>query len=309
MSFLERARALYEEKGAALIHERLGEADARVAVGLAGRGSQCYGYDDEISADHDYTLGFCLWINDEDDEKLGLELRRIYRELVPTESIRRSAMGASGMGVCRIGDFFLPYTGTRGSPTDVLQWLYLPSHALAEASNGQVWRDDTGEFSAIRKSILEGMPEDVRIKKLAAAVLIMAQSGQYNYARCLKRGEEGAAMLAMGEFVKAASTAIFLLNRRHMPYYKWSFRAMGELPRLGKLRDALEFLLTGENDREGQKLKTQVVEDVCAQVVKELQSQRLSCGSWDYLEKHAIDMHGHIRNQSLASLHILEGWQ
>ena len=308
MSFLERARALYEEKGAALIHERLGGLDARIAVGLAGRGSQCYGYDDEISADHDYTLGFCLWISDEDDEKFGLELRRIYRELVPTGNIQRSAMGSSGMGVSTIGDFFLPYTGTRGAPTEVLQWLYLPSHALAEAANGQVWRDDMGEFSAIRKNILEGMPEDVRIKKLAAAVLIMAQAGQYNYSRCLKRGEEGAAILAMTEFVKAASSSIFLLNRRHMPYYKWCFRAMADLPGLGKLKDALEFLLTGENDREGQKLKVQVVEDVCAAVVKELQNQHLTCGSWDYLEKHALDMHGHIQNGQLSSLHILEGW-
>ena len=309
MSFLERARNLYEEKGAALIRERLGEYEGRIAVGLAGRGSQCYGYDDEISSDHDYALGFCLWISDADDEKFGLELRRIYRALVPAESIQHSAMGNSGMGVFTIGDFFLPYTGTRGVPTDVLQWLYLPSHALAEASNGQVWRDDWGEFSAERKIILDGMPEDVRIKKLAAAVLIMAQAGQYNYSRCLKRGEEGAAMLAMHEFVKAASTVIFLLNRRHMPYYKWSFRAMAELPLLGSMKEALEFLLTGENDGAGQRLKAQLVEDVCAAVVKELQAQRLTCGSWDYLEKHAIDMHGHIRNQSLASLHILEGWQ
>ena len=309
MSFLERARNLYEEKGAALIRERLGEYEGRIAVGLAGRGSQCYGYDDEISSDHDYALGFCLWISDADDEKFGLELRRIYRALVPAESIQHSAMGNSGMGVFTLGDFFLPYTGTRGAPTDVLQWLYLPSHALAEASNGQVWRDDWGEFSAERKIILDGMPEDVRIKKLAGATLIMAQAGQYNYSRCLKRGEEGAAMLAMHEFVKAASSVIFLLNRRHMPYYKWSFRAMAELPLLGSMKEALEFLLTGENDGAGQRLKAQLVEDVCAAVVKELQAQRLSCGSWDYLEKHAIDMHGHIRNQSLVSLHILEGWQ
>jgi len=308
MSFLERARLLYEEKGAELILRRLGEYEKRIAVGLAGRGSQCYGYDDAISTDHDYTLGFCLWINDEDDEKFGLELRRIYRELVPTESIERSAMGSSGMGVCRIGDFFLPYTGTRGAPEDILQWLYLPSHALAEAVNGQLWRDDMGEFSAIRRTILEGMPEDVRIKKLAAATLIMAQSGQYNYGRCLKRNEGGAAMLAMCEFVKAASSVIFLLNRRHMPYYKWSFRAMGELDILGNLKDALEFLLSGENDKAGQKLKIQVVEDVCGAVVKELQRQKLTCGNWDYLEKHALDMHEHIQNRSLSSLHILEGW-
>lgn len=29
------------------------------------------------------------------------------------------------------------------------------------------------------------MPEDVRRKKLAARLIFMAQSGQYNYSRCL----------------------------------------------------------------------------------------------------------------------------
>ena len=308
MRFLERARSLYEEKGAKLIHERFPDHEGRIAVGLAGRGSQCFGYDDELSADHDYTLGFSLWLTEEDEKEIGIELRRAYRELIPEARSQHSAMGGDGMGVMTIGEFYLPYTGSRGAPEDVLQWLYLPSHALAEATNGQVWRDDLGQFSSIRETLTCGMPEDVRIKKLAAAALIMAQSGQYNYSRCLRRGEQGAAMLAMGEFVRAASSVIFLLNRRHMPYYKWCFRAMGELPILGGMKEALEFLLTGENDSEGQKLKAQLVEDVCANVVAQLLSQKLSCGSWDYLEPHAIHMQQHIRNAHLRSLHILEGW-
>jgi len=220
----------YEEKGREMIHRLFPEYEARIAVGLSGRGSQCFGYDDELSADHDYTLGFSLWLTEEDEKDIGIELRRAYRELIPEARSQHSAMGGDGMGVMTIGEFYLPYTGSRGAPEDVLQWLYLPSHALAEATNGQVWRDDLGRFSSIRETLTCGMPEDVRIKKLAAAALIMAQSGQYNYSRCLRRGEQGAAMLAMGEFVRAASSVIFLLNRRHMPYYKWCFRAMGELP-------------------------------------------------------------------------------
>lgn len=309
MAFLELAKSLYEEKGAEMIHRLFPGYDGRIAVGLAGRGSQCYGFDDRLSADHDYNPGFCLWLTDEDDERIGLELRRAYRSILPDSKSEHSAMGGDGMGVQRIGDFFLPYTGTRGAPEDVLQWLYLPSHALAEASNGQVWRDELGEFSRIRKAVAEGMPEDVRIKKLAGAVLIMAQSGQYNYSRCLKRGEEGAAMLAMSEFVKAACAVIYLLNRRYMPYYKWVFRGLSGLDRLGNLRDTLEFLLTGDNDAAGQRLKAQLVEDVCANVVSQLRAQHLSCGSWDYLEPHALDMNEHIQNAKLRSLHILEGWQ
>ena len=102
-------------------------------------------------------------------------------------------------------------------------------------------------------------------------------------------------MLAMGEFVNAACAAVFLLNRRHMPYYKWQFRALGELEKLGELREPLEFLLTGENDSAGQKLKAELVEDICAQVVEELRAQGLSCGSWDYLEPHALDFDGTYR--------------
>ena len=306
---LELSRKLYEEKGADMLHSLFPEYESRIAVGLVGRGSQCYGYDDALSADHDYELGFCLWLTDEDDKAIGLELRRAYRELVGRSDSERSNMGRSGTGVERIGDFYLPYTGSRGAPEDMLQWLYLPSHALAEAVNGQVWRDELGRFTAIRNTLAHGMPEDVRIKKLAGATLIMAQSGQYNYSRCLKRGEEGAAMLALSEFVRAACSVVYLLNRRHMPYYKWCFRGMNELTRLGRLRDALEYLLSGDNDRDGELLKAQIVEDICAAVVAELKVQQLSCGSWDYLEPHALDMHGHIQNASLRSLHILEGWR
>ena len=308
MALLELSKALYEEKGQEMIHQLFPGYEKRIAVGLAGRGSQCFGFDDGLSADHDYNTGFCLWLTDEDEAEIGLQLRRAYRDILPSGRTERSAMGNDGMGVQRIVDFFLPYTGSRGAPENLLQWLYLPSHALAEATNGQVWRDELGEFTRIRESLLS-MPEDVRIKKLAGAVLIMAQSGQYNYSRCLKRAEYGAAMLAMAEFVKAACSAVFLLNRRHAPYYKWTFRAMSGLEKLGNLRDALEFLLTGDNDSDGRSLKVQLIEDICANVAAELRAQQLTCGSWDYLEPHALDMNEHIQNANLRSLHIMEAWQ
>lgn len=305
MQGLEAARALYETRGRELIHRRFPEYEGRIAVGLAGHGSECFGFDDAVSADHDFETGFCLWVDDETDRAIGLELSRAYREL-KSGARERSAMAEQNRGVRRIGDFYRRYTGTSGAPDSWQAWLYLPSHALAEASNGQVWRDDQGSFSAIRQQILTGMPEDVRKKRLAAKLITMAQAGQYNYSRCLKHGQPGSAMLAMAEFVNAACAAVFLLNRRHMPYYKWQFRAMESLPLLGSLKDALEFLLTGENDPSGQTLKAQVVEDVCAQTVGELRRQRLTCGSWDYLEPHAHDLMEHIENPQIRALHVME---
>lgn len=307
MKGLELARSLYFEKGAAMIREKFPQYEDKIAVGLAGRGSQCFGFDDDISRDHDFEPGFCLWLTDADDIAIGVPLAREYRALFGGASGASSTLGTAGVGVMRISDFYRPYTGTGKAPETWQDWLYLPSHALAEATNGEVFRDELGEFSRIRDSIANGMPEDVRRKKLASRLIFMAQSGQYNYSRCLRHGEEGAAMLALCEFVKNAAEAVYLLNRRHAPYYKWLLRGMRDLPRMAALADALEFLLTAENDSTGQKLKAAVIEDICAETVKELRAQRLSCGNWDYLEKHAFDVQSHIENEQIRALHVMDG--
>ena len=307
MRGLEEARRLYERYGVDMI-ERLFPAYAgRIAVGLVGHGSECFGFDDELSRDHDFPEGFCLWIDDETDRAVGVELSRAYRSLPLKKAAERSALSESSRGVRRIRDFYERYTGCGGAPADAMQWLALPSHALAEATNGEVFRDDQGLFSSIRETLLYGMPEDVRLKKLAARVIAMAQAGQYNYPRCVRHGEYGAAMLAMAEFVTAACGAVYLLNRRHMPYYKWQLRGMEGLERLSELREALDFLLTAENDEQGRILKSAVAEDVCAAVVRELKAQHLTHGNWDYLEPHAFEIASHIETPALRAMHIMDG--
>ena len=304
MKGLEEAKALYEAHGAEMIHTQFPELEGRIAVGLAGHGSECFGFDDELSRDHDFEPGFCLWLTDEDDLAFGTRLSHAYRELVAGAPAERSALGEKKLGVIRSSDFYRRYTGCSGAPESPEHWLALPSYALAEATNGEVWRDDLGEFSAVRETLLYGMPEDVRRKKIAARAVSMAQSGQYNYARCLAHGEAGAAQLALTEFVRSACSMAFLLNRAHEPYYKWCFRAMQRLERLSELKEALEFLLVGENDST---LRQGVVEDICAQVIKELRRQGLTDSSSDYLEAHAFEVQERIESHALRSMHIMEG--
>ena len=148
------------------------------------------------------------------------------------------------------------------------------------------------------------MPEDVWRKKIAARALEMAQAGQYNYARCLQHGQAGSAQLALFAFVKAACSMVFLLNRRHEPYYKWVFRAMEDLPKLSPIKDALEFLLLEDAERD---LRQGVVEDICAQVIAELRSQQLTESRSAYLEPHAFSIQEHITSRALRAMHILDG--
>ena len=62
MKGLELSRKYYEEFGKPMLKEQFPEIEHLIAVGLVGSGSDCYGYDDDISHDHDFEPGFCLFL-------------------------------------------------------------------------------------------------------------------------------------------------------------------------------------------------------------------------------------------------------
>ena len=311
MKGLEEARKFFETAGREMISREFADYENRIAVGLVGHGSECFGFDDEISRDHDFETGFCLWLTREDEEKIGFKLTRAYDKLKAeyngTELVHTSVIGANSQGIARIGDFYRRYTGTDGAPKEWRDWLYTESAYFAEATNGEVFRDDLGEFSRIRETIKNGMPEDVRLKKIASRCVRMAQTGQYNYTRALAHGEDGAAILALDDFVRNAVEMIFLLNRKHCPYYKWMFRSLRTLEKLSDLADPLEFLLTADNDSLGKKVKQEIIEDVCLAISKELVSQGLSDAKENYLEPHGFSVQKRIKTAEIRNLHILIG--
>ncbi len=250
-----------------MIKERFPELESTLAVGLSGSGSECFGFDDDISRDHDFEPGFCIFVPDGAnlDRQTLFRLERAYaslpKEYLGYKRLPVSPVGGSRHGVIMAGDFISARTGRRDGALTAREWMRLPENYLAEATNGELFRDDEGSLSAIREH-LSHMPEDVRCKKLSGNLLLMAQSGQYNYRRCIKRGDTAAAQLAAYEFVKCAMKACFNIKGRYMPYYKWSFRAFSELGEFSGLYDTLEFLITSDNDKKTAATKAELIEDV-----------------------------------------------
>ena len=310
MTGLELARAYWEAFGVPMIREQFPEYEEIIAAALTGSGSECYGFDDEVSRDHDYEPGFCLFIPGEEivDRRTAFLLERAYAKLPDEfEGFRRQKLqpvGGQRHGVFRIDEYFTEKIGCPVEEITMEQWLRLPEYALAEAVNGEVFRDSAGLLTDCRKA-LKDMPEDARRKRLAGRLLLMAQSGQYNYQRCLKHGETGAAQLAVGEYVKNTLSAVFLLNRAYMPYYKWCFRALRELPGGEELGRSLEWLLTTDNGEGIAEDKYFCMEGIASQVIDLLQEQGLTEATCGDLEKHAYSVNDGIRDGEVRNKHIL----
>ena len=142
---IAKNRRFYEEYVAELIHEKFGGYENRIAVGIAGEGSDCFGYDDGISQDHDFEPGFCILLPGEDvvDRKTAFQLERAYAKLPKNfGGFPRSVMqpvGGARHGVLRTADVFMDKTGTPDGCLTQSQWLSIPENSLAEAVNGEIF--------------------------------------------------------------------------------------------------------------------------------------------------------------------------
>lgn len=308
MQGIEASRQYYELYGKPMLEEKFPELRQYIACGLTGSGSECFGFDDEVSRDHDYEPGFCMFLPGEDmiSRRDAFLLERAYNNL-PKEfmGMKRGMLkpaGGSRRGVFRTAEFFRQKTG---SPDGILtngQWLAIPETALAEAVNGEIFADSYGEVTKIRQ-LLSFYPDDIARKKLAGELLLMGQSGQYNYLRCLKHGESAAAQLAVFEFTRSTISVIFLLNRKYRPFYKWSFRALRALEKLSLTAELLEYLITSDNEDAAE--KAAVMEGIAADVISELKRQGLTKAECGDLEKHAYSVNEGITDTYLRNMHIL----
>ena len=239
----------YETFGRPLFAERFAEIYGLLCFGLCGPGSECYGFDDEVSRDHDFEPGFCVFYpEDKLTRRQVFELERAYASLpAEFEGLKREPVRAYGgiprRGVIGINEFFSRYLGDDPEPADLEDWLYISEERLCEALNGEVFADNYGEFTRRRQTLLL-MPRDLKIKRLCGRLFELSQDGEYNYLRALKRTDGAAARLFLDDFVTGAVACIYLLNDKYRPYRKWLMRGLMDLPEHTEIAARLNSLLT-----------------------------------------------------------------
>ena len=393
VSGLKLARAFWTQMGKPMIAAKYPQYAGRIAAGLVGHGSECYGFDDAYSQDHDFGPRFCLWLTDEDYAAIGEQLEVDYEALprkfsvdaqgrvtfeaharsdasgafpsagagstvipdaanaptpgtathdtataesgaassdvaeamttpidAPLSPVTPRAQGANRRdGVFRIGDFFESITGYHTAPAQTAphEWLMLQESTLAAATNGEVFADPTGLFSKTRQGF-KNMPDDVRLALISKRLGMIAQAGQYNLPRSLKRGDGAAAWLSIHEFVQATASLVFLVNVPmvvgYMPYYKWQFAALRKLsgsmfallPNVGEQLETVMRLSSaacygGAGFGEGGKGAApaiekinDIVEQIAVDIVKELKREHLTTSGETFLEWQRPYVEDHI---------------
>lgn len=335
---MQLAQSYWQTYGKALLaNPKFAKYKNRIAAGLVGHGSECYGFDDEISRDHDFGPGFCLWLTDKDYAEIGADLQTAYDALPRkyagfgsrNETPRaKSCESSKRVGVFRISEFFENLTGfpTAPSQNEPHLWLSLSESTLAAATNGKIFADPLGEFSKAHRSF-KLMPDDVRISLISRRLGMISQAGQYNFPRMIARKDASAAWLSINEFVRATASLVFLLNNPvtagYLPYYKWQFAALRKLSnrmasRLPEVCGKLESVMRlssaacfggdgsgGDGFGEGgkgagiaQKQVTQIIDSICEDIVRELQYQGLSDCDETFLEWQRPYVEAHINSRA-----------
>ena len=307
MKGLDVCRAYFGEYGRGFL-SACGDAAGRIACALTGSGSECMGYDDGVSRDHDFDPGFLVLLPGEDEVSSREEflISRAYDALPDSfMGLARSRPNLRGRrGVLRAEEFFRDRTGTGDGALSLEQWCFVPASAVGEAVNGEVFYDPSRFFTRARER-LSRMPEDARRKRLAGQLALMSQAGEYNYPRLLAHGERQAAQVALFKYCESAAAAAFLAAGRYMPYYKWWMRALRETEEVRELPDMLDFLMTNDNMEETVPIKRDVVEQASRCVLGAVRESGLARGEGLSLQDWAARVNDGIRDAGLKARSLL----
>lgn len=293
--YLEFAKKTLEEKHSNIY--------TKIAIGYIGPGSEGLGFDDDLSCDHDFGPGFCIWVSKDDFMANVTKLEETYYDLPQIyKGYQRITNNRSEkrVGIFEVNTFFKNYLGL--IPSTDYEWLILKESTLSFLTSGHIYHDPSNLLLELR-SKLNYYPKDVWLKKLAKHIAIMAQSGQYNLIRLQKRNDPIASSIALNTFIESTIHVIYLANKKYMPFYKWAYHGLKDFIVLKEVICLLPSLIElKDNDK-----LNNLIEQIAKLIVEYLNSTNLSTINDNFLENHVDSIINKISNDKIKRLHIMEG--
>jgi hypothetical protein len=264
---LELSRLFFEE---ALRPVLAAEFPAlRYAAAMLGTGSEVFGFDTEMSADHGWGPRVDLFLEEEDyeaareavRETLGRKLPHRFRgyptsftEPDPSDNgtqhleLRDAGPVNHKVELMTPRGFFLNYLAFdihhEIEPAD---WLTFPEQKLRTVASGAVFHDDIG-LEELRRRFAY-YPRDVWLYLLAAGWARVGQE-EHLMGRAGLVGDEIGSALIGARLVRDLMRLCFLMERTYAPYPKWFGTAFMRLDCAAALSPHLRAALSAETWRE-----------------------------------------------------------
>ncbi|MCK9922643.1 DUF4037 domain-containing protein [Frankia sp. AgPm24] len=225
------------------------------AAALLGEGSEVLGFDDEVSADHDFGPRVQLFVPpDLDTALLDVALERLpvrfdgFPAVYP-DSDRYDGRPHHQVEVTTARAFFVDRLGVDPADgMDLAGWLLAPTQILASLTGGVVLHDPLDLLTARRRA-LAWYPDDVWRYVLAAGWLRVSQEEPF-IGRTGGRGDDLGSRLLAARVARDLVRIGFLLERRWAPYSKWLMTVFTQLPLADQVGRHLRHALSATQWRE-----------------------------------------------------------
>ncbi len=233
---LDLARRFFEQEAKPAMEKHCPEVLKEAACGLAGQGSECFGYDDEYSRDHHWGPRVMVWLPDDYFATLDPVIWQRVSMVLPSHfegyEVVSGLLGGAGLEPEGISNFLMRAIGRKDLPETFQDWLDIPEEDFAHVVNGEVWHDGKGEFTKMRDFINGYYPDEVWKRRIAHWCRYASGMALYAMKRAGLRQNTVFYFTAFGRTLKMTMELACMLNRTYFPYDKWLYTKFCELENL-----------------------------------------------------------------------------
>ena len=193
------------------------------SAALLGRGSEVLGFDDEMSTDHDWKPRALIFLAEEDERRLGAEVRAALQRDLPATFAGRP----TGHAVHTVRGYLRQQLELDiDHDIEPRDWLTLPEHGLRAFTSGVVFHDEVDLQTA--RDRLAHYPHDVWLYLLIAGWWRVHPEMNL-VGRAGAAGDELGSSLIGSRLVGDLMRLAFLMERQYAPYSKWFGTAFSRL--------------------------------------------------------------------------------
>lgn len=285
-SFVEKCRLFYEGYLKEAIHKDFGDYEDKIGVGITGYGSECFGFDDEYSYDHDCNVRLFLFVDKETLFAIGNQLQSEYENQLErfykdyNIKINASLNINKVDGVVETKSYYTNILELDHLPVTDEEWYSVKEEKLAMASNGVIFTNNNCQVTDIRKYLSDYYNDTVWLTRIANEMYLYSQSAQYNYSRMKLREEYVASKMSIAMGMEHCMKLVYLLNRTYAPYYKWLRKGLEKLPVLSEIGDILDTIAINED------VAASNFELIAKLIVKEMNKMGIIEGKDTYLDHY-----------------------